>query len=176
MSARMDAFLRRIELVASGALFALVVLVFVSVSLRYLWGAPLKDQFDLSRMLLGVAVFWGIAAAAASDEWVRGDVFWDRLSPAARKAIDVFGRLVVVVAFVVLAWQVGFKFIDVMRAGELTSELRWPIWPFYGVMCFGSALALVGCIVRLVRVVLHRPDEVAELQGESLIDQRTSEG
>jgi len=151
---RFQRVLLRAEWFASAALLALTLVVFVSVGLRWLAGAPLKDQFDLSRMFLGVAVFWGIAAAATADEHVRSDLLWDRAGPRLAKAIDLFGRSVVLLALGVLAWQVGFKFADVRASGELTSELRWPIWPFYGVMLVGSALAVLGAGACLLRTAL----------------------
>ena len=147
---RLDRWLQRIEAVASLALFVLMSIVFVSVCARFFFNSPLKDQYDLSRMFLGVAVLWGIAAACASDEYVRSDIFWERLPPALRKAVDVFGRLVIVTAMAVVAWQVWFKLQDVARSGELTSELRLGIWPFYAVMFVGSVLALVGVGARLL--------------------------
>lgn len=168
--------LHRIELFASAALFALMAIVFVSVSMRYLANAPLKDQFDLSRMFLGVAVFWGIAAACASDEYVRGDIFWDRLSPRARKAVDLFGRIVILVAVGVLAWQVFFKFQDVMKSGELTSELRWVIWPFYCAMFAGSALAVLGAAARFIRVAVLSPAEGVSEDAGSPVQRAVSEG
>lgn len=175
-SAALDRAVRRVELFASTALLALTVLVFASVTLRYLFRAPLKDQFDLSRMLLGVAVFWAIAAACGADEYVRGDILWERLGPRLRKAIDLFGRAVIVLAMAVLAWQVLFKFQDVRRSGELTSELRWVIWPFYGVMFCGSALALLATAARLLRVALTPSSEVLASSGSSVVERAVAEG
>ena len=149
----LNQWLRGIEYVASTALFALMLVVFVSVGLRFVFNSPLKDQFDLSRMFLGVAVFWGIAAACASDEYVRGDVLWDKLPPTARKGVDLFGRCVILLAVGVLSWQVLFKVTDVVKSGELTSELRVAIWPFYAVMFIGSLLAIIGVLARLGRAL-----------------------
>jgi len=172
----LDRWLHRIEHVASVALFALMAIVFVSVSLRYLVNEPLKDQFDLSRMALGIAVFWGIAAACASDEYVRGDILWDKLPPHARKAVDLFGRAVIVLVVGVLTWQVGFKLNDVMRIGEQTSELRWAIWPFYAVMFGGSVVALAGVVARMLRVLVAPASDTAAQDQGSVVDRAVAGG
>jgi TRAP-type C4-dicarboxylate transport system permease small subunit len=158
--AALERWLARIGYVASAALFALMLVVFVSVGLRFLFNSPLKDQFDLSRMFLGVAVLWGIAAACASDEYVRGDILWDKLPPTARKLVDLFGRSVILAAIAVLSWQVFFKVTDVVKSGELTSELRLVIWPFYAVMFMGSLLAVVGVLARLAGAVVTPAHEM----------------
>jgi len=38
------------------------VVVFVSVILRGVFRTAIPDWYDLSRLMLGVAIFWGIAA------------------------------------------------------------------------------------------------------------------
>lgn len=144
---------RPIETLAAGALMALMCLVFVSVVLRFFFNAPIKDAFDLSRMFLGVTVFWGIAAACGRDEYVRGDVLFDRMGPRTRLVVDLFGRVVVVGFAGVMAWQVIGKALDVRRGGEVTSELQLLIWPFVLVMGAGAALTLVVVLLHLVQAL-----------------------
>ena len=148
--ARLDRLLQPVEALAAVALMALMAVVFVSVSLRFFFNYIIPDQFDLSRMFLGIAVFWGIAAACSRDEYVRGDMFMEKLPPAARALIDWFGRLVILACLAVLLWKVWGKTLDVRRSGELTSELRIGIWPFYAVMCAGAVVAVAGVFASLV--------------------------
>jgi TRAP-type C4-dicarboxylate transport system permease small subunit len=148
-----EVLLRAIEWVAAVALLSLMVLVFVSVAMRFLFNSPIKDAFDLSRMFLGVAVFWGIAAACGRDEYIRGDLFFEGLSDRAKLLIDGIGRIGTLAFVLALAWKVTDKVLDVRRGGEVSSELQIAIWPFYLLMCLGAAMTLVTVVVRLIRIV-----------------------
>lgn len=150
----LERVLKPVEALAALALIALMTVVFISVTLRFFFNFIIPDQFDLSRMFLGISVFWGIAAACSRDEYVRGDMFMEKLPPAASALIDWFGRLVIIACLAVLLWKVLGKTIDVRRAGELTSELRMPIWPFYAVMTVGAVVALVGVLATFVATLL----------------------
>lgn len=129
----MPRLVRFIEAVTSIGLFALMSLVCISVSLRWLFNAPLPDWYAFSRLLLGIAVFWGIAAACARDDHIRGDLLWPHLSPRLKIWVDTFGRLVIFAFVVLLIWKVFDKTLDVRATNQETTELRLDIWPFYAI-------------------------------------------
>ena len=60
----MDHFIDSIELIA--AFFAGVVAldIFTSVMLRYFFSVQIPDSYDFGRLLLGILIFWGIAATS----------------------------------------------------------------------------------------------------------------
>ena len=119
-----ERLLRPTERVAAAALGLLTCFVFVSVTTRYLFNWPVPDAFDFTRLLLCVAVFWGIASACGRDDWVRADVLWEFLGPRARLWIDRFGRALILLFFVVLCWKAFEKVWDVHGNGESTSDTR----------------------------------------------------
>jgi hypothetical protein len=60
----MDRFIDGIELAAAAFIGIVAVDIFVSVLLRYLFSASIPDSYDFGRLLLGILIFWGIAATS----------------------------------------------------------------------------------------------------------------
>ena len=139
---RLSRWTAYIENLAAWALFALMALVASSVTARWLFNFPFPDWYDLSRLLLGIAVFWGIAAACGRDDYIRGDIFWNYLPDRLRYWIDAVGRLLILVFLLLVAWKFFDKTIDVRTTGQETSELRLKIWPFYAIAWVGTLLAV----------------------------------
>ncbi|WP_204321517.1 hypothetical protein, partial [Streptococcus pneumoniae] len=58
----MDRFIDGIELIAAGFVGLVAANIFISVMLRYFLAIQIPDAYDFGRMLLGILIFWGIAA------------------------------------------------------------------------------------------------------------------
>jgi len=144
-----------VETVASLALLALMTLVCASITSRWLLNLPFSDWFDFSRLLLGIAVFWGIAAACARDDHIRGDLLWSHLSPRAQQWVDAFGRLLILVFVAALIWKLFQKTVDVRATGQETAELRLKIWPFYGIAWLATLLAAMALALQ-ISLGIHR--------------------
>jgi len=75
------------------------------------------------------------------------DVVWEISGKTARLAIDRFASTVSLVFMAVFAWKLLERFPAVLRAHQLTSDLKLPIWPFYAIGAVGIvAAAIVGGI------------------------------
>ena len=59
----MDRFIDGIELTAAVFIGIVALDVFVTVMLRYV-GVSIPDSYDLGQLLLGILIFWGIAATS----------------------------------------------------------------------------------------------------------------
>lgn len=144
---------RTVEGIAAIALLAMLALVCASVTMRYLFNRPIPDTFDLSRMFLGVAVFWGIAAACVRDDHIRGDLLQGVLKPPVKNVVNAFAQLLVLVFIGLLAWKLWGKTWDVARTNQETAELRWKIWPFYLVAWSALVLTLAGAVFQFARAL-----------------------
>lgn len=137
----MNKILGLVEAVASLALLGLMTLVCSSITSRWLFNLPFSDWFDFSRLLLGIAVFWGIAAACARDDHIRGDIVWNHLPLRLQHWVDAFGRVLILIFVAALIWKLFEKTADVHATGQETAELRLKIWPFYGLAWLSTLLA-----------------------------------
>src|SRR6202050_1341506 len=90
----MDRFIDAIELVA--AFFAgLVALdIFTSVLLRYFFSVQIPDSYDFGRLLLGILIFWGIAATSYRGNHITAGLVYGNLGERAPRGVDVFATLV----------------------------------------------------------------------------------
>jgi TRAP-type C4-dicarboxylate transport system permease small subunit len=137
------------DVVAAALLAVLAALTFVSVIFRYVLTAPLPDAFDISRLLLGAALFWGMAAANARMDHVRMDVLWSALSTRGRKVLDGIAGLVTFGAFALLTVMFFGKVADTWAENEQTADLRLPVAAFYALAALGLAVGAVLPILRL---------------------------
>ena len=60
--ASMDRFIDTIEWIAAGFVGIVALNIFIAVILRNTMNYAIPDTFDIGRMLLGILIFWGIAA------------------------------------------------------------------------------------------------------------------
>jgi TRAP-type C4-dicarboxylate transport system permease small subunit len=138
---------------AAGIFLATIVaLTFVSIMLRAFFSMAIPDWFDLSRLLLGVAIFWGIATTSYRDEHIQVDFFWEWVGPRGKWLIDLFATIVLFVFMAAFAWMLIYKVDSGFRSGEATFDVRIPIWPFHALAARGIFLATVLVAIRLVRI------------------------
>lgn len=135
------------ETVAALMLLAVALLVSLNVGIRDLLGIQVPDWFDLSRMLLCIAVFWGVAIATYRGGHICVDILWERLGPLGRRRLDGLATLLVLVLLGPLAWMVWGKVLTL--GTQATSDLRLPLVYFLSVAAAGATFAVALCIVRL---------------------------
>ena len=120
-----------VEKVAAIGLLALAVLVCASAASRYLFNWPIPDTLDLSRILLGLTVFWGIALAICKDEQIQVDLLWEHLGSEKRTLLLLLNR-VIMIGFAALFGYLLIEHIwHVSHTGKQTVDYRLPLWWFY---------------------------------------------
>ena len=163
---RIEAVMTWIERIAGLLLGVITLAVFAGAVMRYLFTMPIPDGFDISRLLLGCAVLWGLASATFRDSHIRMDLVWQFLPPGGRRLLDLIANLVTLVAIAVFAWMLLTKVRDVYYANESTFDLRLPIWPFYALAWLGVAAALLSALARLYLLVTNRMASRASAASE----------
>ena len=149
----MKSFIDKVELIAGLLLGAIAVLTFSAVMLRWLFNYGLPDTFDFSRLLLGTAMFWGIALAGFHNRHIQVDGFWEMAPPWGRRLIDIFATAVTLAFMAVFAWMLESKVTSVFFSNEQTFDLRLPVWPFHTIAAFGIAMAVILLLLRLLRLL-----------------------
>ncbi|MBI3372978.1 MAG: TRAP transporter small permease [Betaproteobacteria bacterium] len=142
-----------VERIAGASLAAIALLVFISVVLRATVSVNLPDNFDFSRYLQGIAIFWGLAVATYRNGHISVDVVWELSARRARRAIDLFASSVSLAFMATFAWMLVERLPAVQRAHQLTSDLKLPVWPFYIVAAAGVLAAAVVGLIRLVELI-----------------------
>src|SRR4249919_359457 len=152
---RMDRFIDGIELIA--ALFVGIVAadIFSSVLLRYFFSVQIPDSYDFGRLLLGILIFWGIAATSYRGTHITVDLVYANVGPKLQRFIDVFATLVLLFVVSVQTWTLFDKVVSTRADNVLTFDLRLPTWPFFLVAWLGDVSAVLLIAVRTYRLIFH---------------------
>src|SRR5437667_765266 len=127
----MDRFIDTIEWIAAGFVGIVALNIFLAVILRNTLSYNIPDSFDIGRMLLGILIFWGIAATSYRGTHITVDLVWANVGPKARRVIDVFATLVLLFVVTVQTWTLFDKVASTRADNVLTFDLNLPTWPFF---------------------------------------------
>ena len=163
-----DRFIHTIEWLAAIFVGLVALNIFVNVLLRKFFSTSIPDYFDFGRMLLGILIFWGIAATSYRGGHITVDLVWTAASRRWRRIIDIFATLVLL--FVVIV-QTAMLF-DKVRATYvdhvLTYDMNIPTWPFYAIAWAGDVSAVVLIAIRTWRLVFN-PDSLHDEHPEQRV-------
>ena len=160
----MDRFIDGIELLAAAFVGIVAADIFISVLLRYFFAVSIPDSYDFGKLLLGILIFWGIAATSYRGTHITVDLVWAAAGPRGKRWIDVFATLVLL--FVVgVQTATLFDKVRLTRADNVqTFDLRLPTWPFALVAWLGDVSAVLLIAIRTWRLVF-RPES---LHGDTI--------
>ena len=154
----MDRFIDTIEWIAAFFVGIVAVDVFVSVLLRNLFSYTIPDSFDFGRLLLGILIFWGIAATSYHGGHITVDLVWANVGPRFQRFIDVFATLVLLFVVTVQTYTLFDKVRGTYYDNVLTFDLRLPVWPFFAVAWAGDVSAVLLIAIRTYRLIFHPAD------------------
>ena len=153
--ASMDRFIDTIEWIAAGFVGIVAANIFISVLLRNLFSYSIPDSFDIGRLLLGILIFWGIAATSYRGGHITVDLVWAAAGPRGKRMIDIFATLVLLFIVTVQTAMLFDKVRSTRADHVLTYDLHLPTWPFFAVAWAGDVSAVILIAVRTYRLIFH---------------------
>jgi TRAP-type C4-dicarboxylate transport system permease small subunit len=154
----MDRFIDGIELIAAAFVGIVAADIFISVMLRYFFSIQIPDAYDFGRLLLGILIFWGIAATSYRGGHITVDLVYANVSPRYQRIIDVFATLVLLFVVTVQTYTLFDKVASTYNDHVLTFDLRLPTWPFFALAWAGDASAVLLIAIRTWRLIFQ-PEE-----------------
>ena len=151
----MDRFIDGIELVAATFVGIVMADIFISVMLRYFFSVQIPDAYDFGRLLLGILIFWGIAATSYRGTHITVDLVYANVGPKLKRFIDVFATLVLLFVVTVQTYTLFDKVRGTYADHVLTFDLRLPVWPFFLVAWLGDVSAVLLIAIRTYRLIFH---------------------
>ncbi|MEY2618049.1 MAG: hypothetical protein RL522_1051 [Pseudomonadota bacterium] len=148
-----DRFIDGIEWIAAIFVGLVALNIFFNVLLRKLFATTLPDHFDIGRMLLGILIFWGIAATSFRGGHITVDLLWSAVSQRSKRVIDVFATLVLLFVVIVQTVMLFDKVVQTYISNVLTYDLNLPTWPFYAVAWAGDVVAVILIAMRTWRLI-----------------------
>jgi TRAP-type C4-dicarboxylate transport system permease small subunit len=144
----MKRLLAATETVAAVFLLLIALLTATNVALRDLVSVQIPDWFDGTKMLMAIALFWGIAVTTYHAGHIAVDIVWEHLKPGGRRLLDIVAGIVTLCFLAPMAWMV---FSKVLASGtQATSDLRLPLMWFTSIAACG---AVAGAVLALARVL-----------------------
>jgi TRAP-type transport system small permease protein len=150
----MDRFIDGIEITAAVFIGIVAADVFITVLLRY-FGVNIPDSYDFGQLLLGILIFWGIAATSYRGTHITVDLIWANVGPRYQRLIDIFATLVLLFVVAVQTYTLFDKVVSTYEANVQTFDLRLPTWPFFLVAWLGDVSAVMLIAVRTYRLIFH---------------------
>jgi TRAP-type C4-dicarboxylate transport system permease small subunit len=147
-----DKFVAIVEKIAGSFLLAIAILTFGSVFLRYVFSTQIPDWFDFSKLLQGIAIFWGIACICFRNEHIMVDLLWEKSNDERKRYIDIAATTVLLIFLLLMAWMLGAKVWQSVQSTQATSDLRIPIGPFHVAAWLGVVAAVITTTMRLMNV------------------------
>jgi TRAP-type C4-dicarboxylate transport system permease small subunit len=161
----MDRFIDSIEWIAAIFVGVVAADVFISIMLREFFSYSIPDSYSFGQQLLGILIFWGIAATSYRGTHITVDLVYANIRPSWQRAMDVLATLVLLFVVSVQTYTLFDKVVTTYHDNVQTFDLRIPVWPFFAVAWIGDVAAVLLIAVRTYRLIFHpelikKPDEL----------------
>ena len=157
----MDRFIDSIEWIAAFFVGIVALNTFIAVFMRKFFAVTIPDYYNVGQFMLGVLIFWGIAATSYRGSHITVDLVWANATPKYQRLIDVFATLVLLFVVSVQTYTLFDKVVDTYNSGLVTMDLQLPVWPFFLLSWIGDGAAVLLIAIRTYRLVFH-PEEIHE--------------
>jgi TRAP-type transport system small permease protein len=154
----MDRFIDTIEWTAAIFVGLVAANIFIAVLLRNLFSTAIPDSYNFGQFLLGILIFWGIAATSYRGTHITVDLVWANVGPRMQRFIDVFATLVLLFVVTVQTYTLFDKVATTRADNVLTFELHLPVWPFFALAWAGDVSAVLLIAIRTYRLIFNPYD------------------
>jgi TRAP-type C4-dicarboxylate transport system permease small subunit len=154
----MDRFIDSIEWIAAFFVGIVALNTFTAVVMRKFFAVTIPDYYNFGQYLLGILIFWGIAATSYRGTHITVDLVWASATPKLQRWIDVFATLVLLFVVTVQTWTLLDKVVDTRASHLVTMDLQVPVWPFFLVSWIGDVSAVLLIAIRTWRLIFHPED------------------
>src|SRR6266540_4318448 len=154
----MDRIIDTIEAIAAIFVGLVAADIFLSVVLRRFFSLQIPDSYDFGRMLLGILIFWGIAATSYRGGHITVDLIWANVGPKYQRMIDVFATLVLLFVVTAQTYTLFDKVRGTYNDNVLTFDMHMPPWPFFAIAWAGDGAAVLLIAIRTYRLIFHPED------------------
>jgi TRAP-type C4-dicarboxylate transport system permease small subunit len=154
----MDRVIDSIEWIAAFFVGIVALNTFTAVVMRKFFAVTIPDYYNIGQFMLGILIFWGIAATSYRGSHITVDLVWANASPRYQRLIDVFATLVLLFVVTVQTYTLFDKVVTTRADHIETMDLQLPIWPFFLVSWLGDVSAVLLIAIRTFRLIFHPED------------------
>lgn len=145
----------------------MAVLVFANVIARYVFNHSLAFSDEMSTYLFVLMSFMGTAIAARRKAHLGLSIVTDRVSPSARKVINIVMYLIAAL-FCLLIVIFGVQMVlSQYRLGQETAAMQWPEWIYGSFVPIGAAFSMIAFLESAAAMAKENP-HTQEAQKEEV--------
>ena len=134
-------------------LFVMMLFMTVDVILQITTRSPILGNFEIVQIMMVVIVYFAVGYTQIKGKHIAVDLVKSHLPVLGEKIVDVIINVICIAAGVIMVRAAWINVIDVWGDGATTSSLHIPLFPFYGVVCFGCAILLLTlCVTFIERI------------------------
>jgi len=147
---------KAVSTIAAIFMFAIMMIVFADVVMRYVFNRPFSWAYDLISLYLMAGVFFLILSEAyANHAHVSVDILQQKFPPAMIRVTEIVTCLVGIAVFSLIAYLGFQRAIESFRASDvMAGAIPWPMWPSIGLVPFGAGLITLRPALHLVAHVI----------------------
>jgi len=140
---------RLLNVFAGIALTFLMLLTTCDIILR-LFKRPIVGTYELVAFSGAVAIGFCVPLTSWKRSHVYVDFLIQRFSKKARDMINISTRILVIILFIAVGWNLVLYAMDLQRSGEVSSTLQVPFYP----IAYGLAVSFfILCLVMFCDIV-----------------------
>lgn len=138
--------------VSAMSVFVLMMIVVISVFMRYFLDSPLNWTHSIISSYLIVAVFYlAIADGLRINTHIAIDVFQPYLPKSVINGGMVVGYIMAAILMGLILWKYLERFLASWTNNEIISmTVPWPTWVTYLLVCLGCFFMMLRCLMRVV--------------------------
>ena len=161
-----NAFSFGLSIVAATGIFALTVLVFVSVFFRYILGSPIFFAEDTMAILLGVTIFTALPFVTSTRKHVKIGLFDAAFAKAPKfnRVRLIFIDIVAIAVSGFMSWQLYRQAVIYAKRDVTTMLTKWPLAP----LVYGLAILVVVAVFLLVGRMFTEKAHKTDDEGSSI--------
>jgi TRAP-type C4-dicarboxylate transport system permease small subunit len=138
-------------LLGGAVLLGIALLTAWSTATGFIFGKPLPGDFELTQILVAVAVFSFLPYCQLTDANVTADLFTAGAGPRTVAALRLLAAFLALGISVLLTWRTWAGMLDYRQFVETTAILKIPIWTAYVPAVASLVLLVLACVIMLVK-------------------------
>jgi TRAP-type C4-dicarboxylate transport system permease small subunit len=151
-----DIFLRVVKVlnIIAGTALTLMMLLTVADVLMRAGGHPILGTYEIVALSLAIVIGFSIPNVSLDRKHVNMDIILDKLSKRNRAIMNTFTRLLCILLFAIVCYNLFLIGSEFHTSGEVSATLKLPFFPVaYGVAvcCFLECFVFIFDIVKIWR-------------------------
>jgi TRAP-type C4-dicarboxylate transport system permease small subunit len=138
--------------IAAIFMFAIMIIVFSDVIMRYAFNRPFSWAYDLISIYLMAGVFFLVLSEAyASNAHVSVDILQQKFPDTVKRLTEIVTCIVGIIVFSLIAWLGWLRAIDAFKSGDvMAGAIPWPMWPSIAMVPFGAGVITIRLALHLI--------------------------